>query len=119
MCPLKLGCFGVFEDSIAIVQIEGPWFSHCSYVLDLDLARSILPIRNFELVKGADRVRLISDLKIPGFEKSSSNLPGQGRLDVPGLLCQYRSHSSSFVVPILHVFLCLCTCTPPQGQHLE
>ena len=43
VCSLKLGFLGVVED-----RTTRPWFSHCSYVLDLDLAMSILPIQNFE-----------------------------------------------------------------------
>ena len=76
MCPLKLGSLGAVEDPTAVGQTTRPWFSHCSYVLNLDLAMSTLPIQNFELVKGADRVRFISTSKIPGFGKSS-NLAGQ------------------------------------------
>ena len=63
VCPLKLGCLGVVEDSVTVARTVGPWFFHCSYVLDLDLARSILPIQNFELLKGAEMVGLISDFK--------------------------------------------------------
>ena len=63
MCPLKLGCLGVVEDPTAVGWTTRLWFSHYSYVLDLDLAMSILPIQNFELVKGADRFGFISNLK--------------------------------------------------------
>ena len=45
MCPLKVGCLAVVEDSVEVVRTVGPWFSHCSYVHYLDHARSILPIQ--------------------------------------------------------------------------
>ena len=51
VCPLKLGCLGVVEDLIAVGRTTRPWFSHCSYALDLELAMSILPIQNVELQK--------------------------------------------------------------------
>ena len=35
VCPLKLGCLGVLEDSVAVARIAGPWFFHCFYLLDL------------------------------------------------------------------------------------
>ena len=63
VCSFKLGCLGVVEDPTAVGRTTRPRFSQCSYVLDLDLAMSILPIQNFELVKAADRVRFNSNFK--------------------------------------------------------
>ena len=80
VCPLKLGCLGVVED-----RTTRPWFSHCSYVLDLDLAMSILPIQNFELVKCADRVGCISSFKNSGLWKVFLQLAGSSRMRCAGL----------------------------------
>ena len=38
VCPLKLGFLGVVEDPTTVGRTTRPWFSHCFYVLDLDLA---------------------------------------------------------------------------------
>ena len=50
--PCKLGCLGAVEDLVEVAWLARSWSSHWSNVLDLDQARSILPIQKM-LIKNS------------------------------------------------------------------
>ena len=119
VCPLKLGCLGVVEDPTAVGRTTRPWFSYCSYVLDLDLAMSILPIQNFKLVKGVDWVRFISRFKNSGLWKVFLQLAGSSRMRCVGLTLLMSVSLFLLYGVDSPCFPSLLYLYSPQAQHIE